>query len=350
MSHDFIEIDGAYGEGGGSILRIASAIAVLTGKSIRIFNIRKNRPKPGLKTQHLVGLKTLSEICNGNLVNGELGSTEIYFTPGEITGGTYDIQIGTAGSVGLLLQILQLACIRAKEEVIINVEGGGTIALWAPTLPYLEHVTIPQLNKMGYNIEIDLDRHGFYPKGGARAQLVLRPAEKLHPLKLKNFGRIMEINGISVASFHLKNKNVAKRQAKAATDLIKNKLGIKPLIKDEYIDALNPGSGICIWLQTDSGVILGSDAIGEKGKTSEKVGIECAQYLCNVAQDKATVDKFFSDQIIPFLALASDQSIIKSNILTNHTKTNIWLVEKLLGRKFEVKSSGTLYEIQTQEI
>lgn len=349
MTHEYIEIDGSYGEGGGAILRIACALAILTEKPVRIFNIRKNRPKPGLRTQHLVGLQTLADISNGTLENANIGAIDIFFTPGKITEGIYTVKVDTAGSVGLILQIIQLACVQSSGTIILNVEGGATFGLWAPTLPYLEHVIIPQLARMGYNITVKTKRHGFYPKGGAKVQFEIRPPKQLKPLMLFNFGdKITEIKGISIASLQLKNQNVAMRQANAANQIIKKTLGIIPIINAEYVDALNPGSGICLWIKTDSGVILGSDIIGERGKPSEKIGTECAKYLCEIVQRRATVDRFFSDQIIPFMALAEGISIIRTFELTNHAKTNIWLVEKFLGKKYTIKEIDSLHEIKIE--
>ena len=348
MPESLIEVDGSYGEGGGAILRIACGLAVLTGKSVKISNIRKNRPKPGLRMQHLVGLQALAQICKGVLENGKIGATEVTLVPDKVSKGVYQIGVGTAGSVGLILQILQLGCIYSTGKITINVEGGATFGLWAPTIPYLEHVTLPQLRKMGYNVHIDLERHGFYPKGGAKVTFTIEPpTTKLNPLQLDDFGdEITEIQGISIASYHLKKQDVAKRQAKAAKRVIQNELGVNPMIKSEYVDALNPGSGICLWLHTNSGVILGYDVIGERGKPSEKIGVECARNLCDLIPSKATVDRFFSDQIIPFMALAMGSSIIKTNALTNHTKTNIWLVEKFLNKKFSIESENSLHRIK----
>ena len=43
-----LRIDGAYGEGGGQILRTALALAAITGRAVRIDDIRARRPNPGL--------------------------------------------------------------------------------------------------------------------------------------------------------------------------------------------------------------------------------------------------------------------------------------------------------------
>lgn len=73
------------------------ALSVLTQKPIRISKIRAARSKPGLAAQHLKGIELVKEMCNGKLVGGTLGSTEIKFTPNKIKGGTYFVDIQTAG-------------------------------------------------------------------------------------------------------------------------------------------------------------------------------------------------------------------------------------------------------------
>ena len=93
---------------------------------------------------------------------------------------------------------------------------------------------------------------------------------------------------------------------------------------------------------------MGSDAIGEKRKPSEVIGKECADYLCDIVDKKATADKYFADQIIPYMALAEGISVIKSE-LTDHTKTNIWLCKQFLGKEFVIKPNGPLKEIRTED-
>ena len=58
---DLIEINGTSGEGGGQILRTSLALSVLTGKPFRISRIRGRRKKPGLKRQHLTGVRCAAD-------------------------------------------------------------------------------------------------------------------------------------------------------------------------------------------------------------------------------------------------------------------------------------------------
>ena len=59
-----IQLDGSYGEGGGSLTRVALALSSLTGKEFTVNNIRAGRPNPGLKAQHLHAIKALTQLCN----------------------------------------------------------------------------------------------------------------------------------------------------------------------------------------------------------------------------------------------------------------------------------------------
>ena len=81
---DFLKIDGSYGEGGGQIVRSAVTLSCITNKPVQIENIRKNRKVPGLRPQHLIGVKLLSKICNANVKGLEIGSSTIKFIPNEV--------------------------------------------------------------------------------------------------------------------------------------------------------------------------------------------------------------------------------------------------------------------------
>lgn len=56
-----LEINGSYGEGGGALLRVSTALSSVTGKAFTIRDIRSNRPKPGLMPQHLKAAITLGK-------------------------------------------------------------------------------------------------------------------------------------------------------------------------------------------------------------------------------------------------------------------------------------------------
>ena len=123
MSNEILEIDGSFGEGGGAVLRIGAGYSVLFEHPIRIKNIRAKRSKPGLRLQHLIGLKTLSELTNSDLSECQVGTTQIILNPKRSIKSNIDVEIATAGNVGLLLQPIQIACLGFKkpEKIEINI-------------------------------------------------------------------------------------------------------------------------------------------------------------------------------------------------------------------------------------
>ena len=146
-----IEIDGSMGEGGGSVLRLSTALATTLNESIRVTNIRVKRENPGLRPQHLMGLRALEELCKGELTGDEVGSTEIRLNPGKIQGREINVEIETAGSVCLVLQTLMIPAMFSNSKTTIKFRGGATDTFFAPTIDYLKNVTLPMLRRIGYS-------------------------------------------------------------------------------------------------------------------------------------------------------------------------------------------------------
>ena len=324
-----IVIDGSYGEGGGQILRTAVALSVITGKAVKIVNIRANRPNPGLRPQHLHGILALKELSNAKVKGAQVGSTVLEFVPGEAEAKHIRVPIKTAGSITLVLQALLPAMAFTGGSFEIT---GGTDVPWSPPVDYLKHVTLFALEKMGIKASIEIKRRGHYPRGGGLVVGRVEPWEGRKPLIALEWEGIERFAGIS----HATNlpTHVAERQAKAAEDRLRELYSAPVEIKREISRSLGPGSGIVVWAETDS-LRLGGDALGKRGKPAEVVGREAADELLEALTTRAAVDKFLGDQLIPFLVFAGGK--IRVAEITNHLVTNVWVVERFFGKVFEVE-------------
>src|SRR3989338_552178 len=141
-----IQIDGNYGEGGGAIARVALALSTIAQKPFEIYDIRKGRPQPGLKNQHLYCIRALKELCNAVAEGDELGSTFLRYYPKRLVAKNLDIDIETAGSITLLLQALIPPAIFASKPITITVTG-GTDTKWSQPFDYFNNVLLPQLQR-----------------------------------------------------------------------------------------------------------------------------------------------------------------------------------------------------------
>ncbi|MFW9996386.1 MAG: RNA 3'-terminal phosphate cyclase, partial [Candidatus Odinarchaeota archaeon] len=161
QNEEFLTIDGSVLEGGGSILRLSIAFSVITGQSIEIINIRKGRSKPGLATQHLVGLQVMAGLFGLQLEGAFIGSDSIRTSYGKEPSPIYNARIKTAGSVSLVFQPVLIASVTNERKLQIQVKGGGTFGKAAPPVDYLENVYCSILRQQGIKSALKISKHGF---------------------------------------------------------------------------------------------------------------------------------------------------------------------------------------------
>ena len=270
-----------------------------------------------------------------------VGAEYLSYVPDKFKAKHLEIDIGTAGSITLLLQSLLLPCMFADRKIKLTITG-GTDGKWAMPFDYFNNVFIPQIT--GYaDIDVRLLKRGYYPKGGGKIELSIKPKYSFdnlpkNPINLLGQGELLQIKGISHASKNLEKANVAERQAKTA-ELMLKKYNCDIDIRTEYCDALSAGSGIVLWAKFDNAV-LGADGLGERGKRAEIVGEEAARNLIKEIDSKAAVDRHLADNILSFMALFGGR--IRASEITNHCRTNIYVIEKFLGKCFDVDEENKI--------
>ncbi|MBS7649063.1 MAG: RNA 3'-terminal phosphate cyclase [Candidatus Bathyarchaeia archaeon] len=340
-----LEIDGGQKSGSGTILRLSVALASILGEPLHIYNIRKKRSEPGLRPQHLESVLAAAKLCNAEVKGAYIGSQELWFEPREISGGEIIAEIGTAGSIPMLIMTVLPICIFAKEPVTLKVSKGGTDVRNSPTINYLKNVYLKLIERMGAKAEIHVRKYGYYPKGMGEVILNVKPCRELKPIRLEEFGEIKVIEGISVCTF-LADKRVAERQAREAERLLKAR-GLNPKIQveNDFSNPLQKGSSLALWVETDKNALIGSDSIGELGKTSETVAREAVKGLLEEVDARATVDVHMADMLIPYVALAKGRSVYLTRIISDHLESNIWLAEEILGVSFHIERIDGLYMV-----
>jgi len=344
-----LEIDGSQKSGSGTILRLSVALAGILREPLHIYNIREKRAQPGLRPQHLESVLIASKICNAEVEGAKLGSRELWFRPSEITGGQVHAEIGTAGSIPMLLMTILPVCAFIKRSISLHVAKGGTDVRHSPTINYIKHVLLPTLDQMGLKTSLHILKYGYYPKGMGQVSLEVQPCNKLRPIRLEDYGIITELRGVSVCTF-LADRKVAERQAKAANEyLAARSYKAEIQVANDTSNPLQKGSSLTLWAKSNTGALLGGDAIGELQKSSEAVGREAAENLYEEIASKANVDVHLADMLVPYVALAQGNSVYLTRLMTEHLETNIWLAQHILGVKFRVEKVESIYRIEKIE-
>lgn len=338
---ELLEIDGSFGEGGGSILRLSAGYSILFDQPILVKNIRANRSKPGLRLQHVLGLKTLARLTGSLLSECQVGTEEITFTPKHHLRKKLDVDIQTAASIGLLLQPLQIAALgfSSQAPIQLSLKGGGTFGKWAPSINYLQHVTWELFKRSGLRLEATIHDHGFYPKGGARVSCTLHPpSEGLRSVNLTSLGSIPRIEGEILITNQLKGRNIPERITATISDQVKEEIQLDAQIKTTWVRSRSSGVALDVWCKSDTGAILSTGTIlGERSVSSEELGLRAVEIITGYIRNDIPVDEHLSDQLIPLMAYVKKASRIKVSELSSHARTNLDLIKLFTGREYNLR-------------
>ncbi len=327
-------IDGA--RGGGQILRNAVALSAVSGRPVRVENIRGARPRPGLRPQHLTAVRAVGEVSGAELVGAELGSREIEFWPvGRKAKQGWRLDIGTAGSVALVLHSLlpALATANAPSELTLV---GGTDVPFAPPFDHFERIFIPALAALGVQVTAQLRRRGFYPKGGGEVQVTVSPAASVRPLSLAERGAGLTIGGNSYSQGL--PAHIAERMRESALARLRAAGHERTDVSLEVLErGPGQGCGICLWAECEGGPALGGSALGRRGKRAEQVGQEAADALLEELRGNWAAESHLADQMIVWMAMAEAPSELTTGSVTDHIRSAVEVAEALAGARFSVE-------------
>jgi len=345
-----IRIDGAFGEGGGQVVRSSLALAALTGRPLEIINIRAGRKNPGLRPQHLTGVRAVAAICAAEVQGDELNGQRLVFRPGKApAGGDYRFDVrdaargGSAGATTLVAQAILLPLVFAgcASQVVLR---GGTQVPWSPPFHYLRDVFLPAVRKSGLRAEANLNTWGWYPVGGGEFSLTVQPVRRLTGLEWVERGELPLAGVTGVAAATNLPSHIPQRMVDRARNVLRT-AGIASQVQPLRERGPAAGAGIFLVAEYSNGA-AGFSAIGRRGRPAEKVAEEaCSALLDHHAATGAVVDTHLTDQLILPLALAAGDSILATGQITQHTLTNIHIVRQFLETDIRIEredAGGTI--------
>jgi RNA 3'-terminal phosphate cyclase (ATP) len=329
-------VDGSTGEGGGQILRSALTISTIIKKPVKIINIRTKRNNPGLRHQHVTTIKLLSKLFNINIENVRLGAEwiNIIFDNKdiEINKDILNIDIGTAGSIPLLLQTLIPTIAISQQNIVIQLTG-GTDVKYSPTIDYIKYVIKDIFSKIGIFFNINVIKRGFYPNGKGIVNIDIQKANTLKPIDFCNF---KEINPNILSIVGNLPKHITDRQISGALlNLEKN--GIKcDKYKSSIENSASSGSSILIYSTSESGIYLGADSVGEKNIRAETVGYNASKRFIEDYKFQACIDSHLADMLVLPLSFVKEKSRYKISAISQHLLTNLEIIKKINGMEYQI--------------
>jgi RNA 3'-terminal phosphate cyclase (ATP) len=328
MSQSTIELDGSFGEGGGQILRSSLALALLTGKSFHLRNVRARRPKPGLQPQHLMSVRAAATVGQAHVRGATLHSTDLVFEPGPVTAGNYRFPIGTAGATGLVLHTLYLPLALAGGAPSRLTLEGGTHVTTSPSFDFLDTTWRRYLELLGLRLGLTMRRPGFYPRGGGVVEAQVPSVRRLRGVHLDRRGPITSATVVSIVADL--PPDIARRQARRARFRLEV-AGLEVALREETWTN-GPGTVLSVMLDTRPVPTL-FFGLGARGKRAERVADDAVdQALAYRDAAPAAVDAHSGDQLVLPLALAEGPSVYTVAEVTTHLVTNVAVIRQFVER------------------
>ncbi|UCE02952.1 MAG: RNA 3'-terminal phosphate cyclase [Candidatus Latescibacterota bacterium] len=322
-----LTIDGSAGEGGGQILRTALALALVTGKAFRIRKIRAQRKRPGLQRQHLTAVTAAAQVGKAEVLGAALGSQEMSFrplrAPERAEAREFRFDIGTAGSTTLVLQtVLPPLLTAAGASTLLLV--GGTHNPMCPPFDFIQETFIPLINRMGPEVTLQLERHGFYPAGGGKVRVHVKPSARLRRLDLLERGTIHRKRARALIA--RLPTHIAQRELKIVGDGLS--IGGDDLETVEIHASHGPGNVLLIEVAGEfvTEIFTGH---GMKGVPAERVARGAVREARRYLDAGVPVGAHLADQLLLPLALAGGGSF-RTLTPSSHTRTNIDVIQQFL--------------------
>jgi RNA 3'-terminal phosphate cyclase (ATP) len=325
------------GEGGGQVLRASLALSAALGKPFRMTNIRARRPKPGLKRQHLTCVRAVQTICGAKVEGDAVNSVELEFSPGAVRPGEYQFQVGTGGSVTLVLQAVVPPLLLGETPSEITVTG-GTHVPYAPPFEFMRDTLFPQLARLGPQATARMDRVGYMDTGGGSVTVNITPAAVLTPFQRQE---AEEFSGAEAVIYgHNLPEGIVERETTVLLAERYEPLGLTAeniRCENSLCSAASPsGSGNAVLVTVrrgESATVFGE--CGWRGRTAEKVARQACKRALVFMKSEAPVEEHLADQLLVPLALAGGGAFVAKRI-TPHARTCLDVIARFMEIKIDL--------------
>jgi RNA 3'-terminal phosphate cyclase (ATP) len=289
-------------DGVGQAFRAAVALAAATRRPFEVKRVWQGGRHPGRHSQNITVVEATAAVCGARVEGNDLHATRFSFDPGPVVPGDYTFDVGTASSAALLAQTVYLPLVFASGPSTLTVNG-GTHAPFSPPFPHLEDAWVPALRGFGIDLELELVKPGFFPRGGGTMRLSLRGGGIRHAVDLQEIGDLDGVNVRSITGnlpFH-----VGERQLDHAIEVLRENY-IPAVGGTETLISEAPGAVVQLIALFSSGRRIVCSSLGKKGQSAEEVAEQACRELFEFLKTRGTVDTHLADQLLLPLALAPE--------------------------------------------
>ncbi|KAL6449086.1 hypothetical protein ACFW04_000653 [Cataglyphis niger] len=297
---------------GSNYLRYRLLLSTLSGKPVRITNIRTKDGDPGLKEYEISFIRLLDKITNGTKIEVNETGTDIYYSPGLLNGGELEHDCSLQRGIGYYLEGIIILAPFCKNCVNLKLRGvtDNTID---PSVDRIQTAGIPILKKFlaGDNeVVLIIHKRGAAPLGGGEIHFKCPISRNLKTIQMEDSGMVKRIRG-TACSIRV-SPAIANRIVESAKSVLLK------FLPDVYIyidhrrgstSGKSPGFGVTLTADTTKEVFFSGQAYSPLMTTGslpcvpEDLGKEAAMKLLDEIYRNGCVDSPFQSMTAAFMAL-----------------------------------------------
>lgn len=326
---------------GSNYFRQRLLLSTLSGRPVKIVEIRSQDDEPGLQQHEANFIKLIDKLCNGSEITINHTGTKLMYKPGTINGGSVSHDCSGDRSIGYYLEpIICLApfCKTPLQLTLHGITNGGH----DPSVDAIKMVTLKLMEKFGLDegLELTINKRGSMPNGGGEIFLRCPIVRQLNTVNMVDVGKVKKIRGLSYAT------RVSPAMANRIIDSCRNVLN--PFLSDIYIyvdhckghqSGLSPGFGVTLTATTTTGIMYTSQSTADTSdqKLPEEIGKNAAYQLLHQIKQGGCIDSRHQSLALLMVALGPpDIGKIKTGPLTNYTVAFLRHLKDFFQVKFKI--------------
>ncbi|XP_076139851.1 RNA 3'-terminal phosphate cyclase-like protein isoform X1 [Alosa pseudoharengus] len=295
-------------------------LSTLSGKRVKIRNIRSKDDNPGLRDFEASFIRLLDKITNGSRIEINQTGTVLFYQPGLLYGGSVEHECNTQRSVGYYLEPLIMLAPFMKNSLRAVLKG-VTNDQKDPSVDLLKLTSVPLMKKFGIDgegLEIKVTKRGMAPGGGGEVLFTCPVKRTIRPVQLSDPGKIKRIRGTAYSV--RVSPQMANRIVDSARSIL-NKFIPDIYIYTDHMKGANsgksPGFGLTLVAETLNGTFLAAEMVsppqGQEPMLPEDLGKACAKLLLEEVYRGGCVDS--NNQSLALLYMTLGQQDVSKILL-----------------------------------
>eukprot|EP00398_MALV-I-01_sp_L67-1_P000882 gene882-371_t len=341
---------------GANGLRLRLVLATLSGRPVKISNIREDEQNPGLRDWEASFLRLLDKITNGGVIQINETGTMLRYKPGQLVGGSGLAHKCPPGrSVVYYLEALCILGLFCKDPLDINLTGvtndnndAAIDSFRTATLPLLAHAGIKE------SLSIEVIKRGLAQSGGGKVRFRCPVVKSIAPFDLIKCGKVKRIRGVAYTA--QVSPQFAARMVDAVREVFNDLLPDVWVYTDHAKGsnvAEDRGYGVSLVAESMTDTLMAADFCADLDSTGknalnepEQVGYATAARLLQEIECGGVCDST-NQWLLVILAAAAEEhkaSTVRLGRMTPHTVQCLRHVRDFLGVSFNMvqEEDGTV--------